>query len=196
MSKFSPKESLQPEYFEDVYSASDDPWNFETSDYEAAKYAVTIDALPEEKYQSAFEIGCSIGVLTEKLAARCEKLLSVDVNEKALDKARNRCTGLAHVELEKMQIPGEFPDESFDLIVVSEVGYYLSVEDWQKAQSKILSHLKPDGTVILVHWTHPVEDYPQTGDEIHESFAEAAMKELKLVKSARTNDYRLDVWVK
>jgi cyclopropane fatty-acyl-phospholipid synthase-like methyltransferase len=196
MCKNSPGKSLQPEYFEGVYGANEDPWNFETSEYEAAKYAATIESLPKEKYESGFEIGCSIGVLTEKLAARCAKVLSVDVNETALAKARKRCADLAHVEFGKMQIPGEFPAENFDLIVVSEVGYYLSVEDWQMAQSKILNHLKPNGTVILVHWTHSVDDYPQTGDDIHESFAATAKSDLKLIKSARTKDYRLDVWEK
>jgi cyclopropane fatty-acyl-phospholipid synthase-like methyltransferase len=196
MSKTSPKESLQPEYFEGVYNANEDPWNFETSDYEAAKYTATLESLPQQKYESAFEIGCSIGVLTEKLAARCEKLLSVDVNETALAKAQKRCGNLAHVEFRKMQIPGEFPDEAFDLIVVSEVGYYLSAQDWQTTQDKILSHLQPQGTIVLVHWTHYVDDYPQTGDEIHESFAESAKNRLKLVSSARTDDYRLDVWTK
>lgn len=196
MSKTPPKESLQPEYFEGVYSANEDPWNFETSDYEAAKYAATLESLPQQKYESAFEIGCSIGVLTEKLAVRCEKLLAVDVNEKALAKAQKRCGNLAHVELKKMQIPGEFPDEDFDLILVSEVGYYLSIEDWQTTQDKILSHLKSHGTVVLVHWTHYVDDYPQTGDDIHDSFMETTKNRLKLIKSTRTNDYRLDVWVK
>ena len=196
MSKNTHKKSLRPEYFEDVYSANEDPWNFETSDYEAAKYEITLESLPQQKYESAFEIGCSIGVLTEKLAARCEKLLAVDVNETALAKSQKRCGNLAHVELKKMQIPGEFPDEDFDLIVVSEVGYYLSIEDWQTAQDKILSHLKPHGTVVLVHWTHYVDDYPQTGDDIHDSFMETTKNRLKLIKSTRTNDYRLDVWVK
>ena len=74
MNDSNPKTSLAPEYFEDVYNANDDPWNFASSEYEAAKYAATLAALPREKYASAFEIGCSIGVLTEKLAARCENL--------------------------------------------------------------------------------------------------------------------------
>lgn len=189
--------SLKPEYFEAVYAARDDPWDFETSEYEAAKYAATLDALPNSQYDSAFEIGCSIGVLTEKLAARCNRLLSVDVNEKALSRAAERCADLSQVTLKKMVIPGEFPNEDFDLIVVSEVGYYLSRADWCEAQEKIIGRLKPEGAVILVHWTHFVPDYPQTGDAVHESFAQAAAaKNLTHLKAARTADYRLDVWTK
>lgn len=191
------EKSLAPEYFETVYNASDDPWNFTTSEYEAEKYAATVAALPLERYESAFEIGCSIGVLTAQLAQKCETLLAVDVNEKAIEKARQRCENLPNVRLEKMRFPFNAPAEkTFDLIVVSEVGYYLSVADWQTAQRKIFELLKPNGTIILVHWTHFVEDYPQTGDAVHASFAEFANGKLKHLTARRTADYRLDIWEK
>jgi SAM-dependent methyltransferase len=196
MNEDDAKTSLAPEYFEGVYNASDDPWNFTASEYEAKKYAATIAALPKEKYGSAFEIGCSIGVLTAKLAERCQSLFAVDVNDKALNHARERCENLSNVRLAKMQIPHEFPDENFDLIIVSEVGYYLSAEDWKRAREEIVSHLKSGGNVVLVHWTHFVADYPQTGDAVHDSFNDWKAGKLKILDSKRTNDYRLDVWEK
>ena len=190
------KKSLAPEYFEDVYSAKDDPWDFASSEYEAAKYAATLDALPKEYYESAFEVGCSIGVLTNNLAARCGSLLAVDVNEKALTQAKERNRNLPNVEFRLMQIPREFPEPNFDLILISEVGYYLSAEDWKTAFEKIAGHLKPQGNAVLVHWTPPVHDYPQTGDEVHDEFAEWSLNKLKLVKNLRHEKYRLDVWEK
>ncbi|MGI9034418.1 MAG: class I SAM-dependent DNA methyltransferase [Pyrinomonadaceae bacterium] len=190
------KKSLAPKYFEDVYNAKDDPWDFALSDYETAKYRVTLDALPAQTYESAFEIGCSIGVLTARLAARCESLLAVDVNEKALKQAENRCRNLPNVELRLLQIPEQFPARKFDLILISEFGYYLSVEDWRKNFEKVVEHLKPQGNVVLVHWTPPVEDYPQTGDEVHDAFAAWSLNKLKLVKNLRAEKYRLDIWEK
>ena len=130
------KQTLTEKYFEDVYAAKDDPWNFATSEYEAEKYAATLKSLPREIYKNVFEIGCSIGVLTEKLAARCEKLLAVDVSEKALAQAIERCRNLPQITFRKMSVPQEFPDEKFDLILISEVGYYLAPEDWKKAWKK------------------------------------------------------------
>ena len=190
------KKSLAPEYFETVYNAKDDPWNFTTSEYEARKYGATINALPRENYESAFEIGCSIGVLTARLAEKCQSLLSVDVNEKALRQARKKCENLPNVRLEKMRIPDEFPDEDFDLVVVSEVGYYLNIEDLAQTQEKIIKRLKRGGNVILVHWTHFVPDYPQTGDAVHDSFAKFAEGKARHLKTERTEDYRLDAWAK
>ena len=179
------KKTLPAAYFEDVYNANDDPWNFTSSEYEAAKYAATLDALPLGKYDSAFEIGCSIGILTEKLAVRCKNLLAVDVNEKALKQARMRCRDLTNVKFEITQIPGEFPDQDFDLILVSEVGYYLEKNDWKLAFDKIAGNLNSSGNVILVHWTPLVADYPQTGDEVHDFFADWADGLFRHIKSLR-----------
>lgn len=196
MNESSEKKSLAPEYFEDVYNADDDPWNFASSEYESAKYHATLDALPKDNYESAFEIGCSIGVLTAQLATRCKSLLAIDVNEKALNQARERCRNLSNVKLQIMQVPQEFPDENFDLILISEVGYYLNENDWRKAFEKTLAHLKSSGNVVLVHWTPPVHDYPQTGDAVHDSFARWSENNLRLIKNLCAEKYRLDVWEK
>lgn len=190
------KKSLQPEYFEKVYEANNDPWDFASSEYEAEKYAATLDALPKKKYDSAFEIGCSIGVLTERLAKRCGGLLAVDVSEKALAQAKKRCESFKNIRFEKMDIAKKFPDEKFDLILVSEVGYYLSKEDWHDLMQKISEHLTAKAQVGLVHWTPLVADYPQTGDEIHDSFAEFAKGKFKHSESKSEDKYRLDVWEK
>ncbi len=186
--------SLPASYFDDVYGANADPWGFETSPYEAAKYARTLAALPRARYRSAFEIGCSIGVLTERLAARCDALLAVDVAEHALASTRARCADLPRVRVERMQPPGEFPDATFDLIVLSEVGYYWSADDLLAARALILDHLESGGHLILVHWTPPVPDYPLTGDEVHEAFAVSVGAGLSHLHGHREGQYRLDVF--
>ncbi|HEX5164584.1 MAG TPA: SAM-dependent methyltransferase, partial [Thermomicrobiales bacterium] len=134
-------DSLPAGYFERVYAENDDPWGFATRPYEARKYAATLATLPRERYRSAFEIGCSIGVLTEQLAARCDRLLAVDVAERALEQARTRCRHLPQVRFARMAVPAEFPEEVFDLILVSEVGYYWDWDDLRRAQRLIVEHL-------------------------------------------------------
>lgn len=189
--------SLPPSYFDDVYAANADPWGFETSPYEAAKYDATLAALPRERFESAFEAGCSIGVLTERLAARCRRLLAVDVSHAALARARERCADLPQVRLERRVLPGDFPEAEgdgapFDLVLVSEVGYYFSAPDLDRFRAACARALAPGGALVLVHWTAPVHDYPLRGDAVHESFlADAAFQH---TGGSRAREYRLDVF--
>ena len=192
----SQKQSLTPDYFDALYQVSSDPWRFKTSEYEARKYAATLAALVRPRYRSALEIGTSIGVLTEMLAERCESLLSVDVSEMAQRQAIDRCRALSHVRFQLMCIPDAYPDEQFDLTVLSEVGYYWCREDLEKAQRLMLRQLEPSGHLLLVHWT-PYDDYydnPLSGDEVHESFLALPASQLKHLKGDRADKYRLDLF--
>ncbi|MEH2408874.1 class I SAM-dependent DNA methyltransferase [Nostoc sp.] len=186
--------SLPPSYFDQLYSEAPDPWKFETSEYEANKYAATIAALPKERYRSAFEIGGSIGVLTEKLQERCDRLFSVDVSKLAQNRAKERCQHLSNVKFQIIRVPEEYPDEMFDLTLVSEVGYYWSWEDLKKSQQCILEHLEAGGHLLLVHWTLYARDYPLSGDEVHNSFFELTPNKLRHLKGQREEEYRLDLF--
>jgi SAM-dependent methyltransferase len=189
----SPSQSVPPEYFDAKYEEKLDYWDFETNAYEAAKYADTLLSLPAARYRNAFEIGCSIGVLTAKLAARSANLFAIDVAERALTAACVRCAALSNVQIAKMRFPRERPRRStrFDLIVVSEVGYYWSLHELNAAQDAIEERLEIGGHLVLVHWTPPVSDYPLTGDEVHESFL--LRPRLRLLDGHRAANYRRDV---
>ncbi len=187
--------TLPPEYFDHVYQANRDPWDFETSPYEQEKYANTLAALPRPQYAEALEIGCSLGVLTARLAPRCGHLLAVDVSEAALAQARARCAGLPQVEIKLLRIPEEFPAQQFELILLSEVGYYWSPADLARAAGQLVAGLQPGGQLLLVHWTPPVHDYPLTGDEVHEFFLAQAAETgpLRHLIGQRHATYRLDL---
>ena len=190
-----PTTTLTPGYFDDVYRANDDPWQFASSPYERDKYATTLAALSRPRYERAFEIGSSIGVFTAQLAPRCGYLLSVDVSEAALAQARQRCAALPQVEIKKMQVPDEFPTGQFDLILLAEVGYYMSPPDLARTADRLLAALPAGGQLLLVHWTPVVHDYPQTGDEVHEFFLKKTRDDgpLSHLAGQRHDRYRLDL---
>ncbi len=192
-----PDASLTSQYFDDVYRANDDPWHFETSPYEHEKYARTLAALPRPAYANGFEIGCSLGVLTERLAARCAHLLSTDVAEAALEKARVRCRDCPTVEFRCAAVPTDFPTDRapFDLILASEVLYYLGPDDLRAARQQITDNLMPGGHLLLVHWTPPVHDYPHTGDEVHTLFLMNTLPDgpFRHLHHERYDTYRLDL---
>jgi hypothetical protein len=74
--------SIPARYFDDLYAGERDPWEFETSAYEQAKYDATLAALPRPRYRRGLEIGCSIGVLTARLAGRCGSLVAITFRRK------------------------------------------------------------------------------------------------------------------
>jgi SAM-dependent methyltransferase len=186
-------ESLGASYFAQIYQTNLDPWNFETSRYEREKYLASLAALPLERYGRGFEVGGSIGVLTRMLADRCDRLLSIDVSSIAQGRAQVRCADQSQVEFQIMQFPGETPNQTFDLIVLSEVGYYLSEKDLLIARDWIVNALRPGGHLLLVHWTPLVEEYPLTGDEVHDLFLAITPAPLTSVFSSRKTHYRIDV---
>ncbi|MEN5195728.1 class I SAM-dependent DNA methyltransferase [Sphingobacterium faecium] len=190
------KQSLTADYFTAVYDRNEDPWDFETSAYEAAKYAATIAALPNKQEERVLEVGCSIGVLTRILAQRCIHLLAIDVSQKALDIATRRCEHVRNVTFKKASFPKELPTEQFNLIMISEVAYYLSASDWRSAIGSLYERLVSGGHIVLVHWLPEVHDYPQTGDQVHDLFEQLMKDKMKRMFSNRADRYRIDVWAK
>ncbi|MCX2574139.1 bifunctional PIG-L family deacetylase/class I SAM-dependent methyltransferase [Pedobacter sandarakinus] len=189
--KINPSASLPEDYFESLYRTDNDPWKFESSAYEQGKYEATLAVIPKHRYSNALEIGCSIGVFTEKLEAYCEALTGIDLSETALAKAKKRMFGFPQVKFILGGIPSAFPKDTFDLIVMSEVGYYLSVKDLATTRSLIQAHMRSKGILVLVHWTHFVVDYPISGDQVHEYFLASPLIH---VHGQRSDDYRIDVF--
>ena len=178
-----------PGYFEALYARDPDPWRFASSDYERDKYAATLAVLPERRFTSGFEIGCSIGVLTRQLADRCDKLLAVDVSDIALVQARERCPGVAFAN---MDLRSEWPEGRFDLILFSEVLYYLGLDGIERVARHTVRSLAPGGVVGLVNWFGPT-DGACTGDEAAALFIQASASRLSPSVQTRAEKYRLDV---
>jgi LmbE family N-acetylglucosaminyl deacetylase/SAM-dependent methyltransferase len=153
--------------FDAVHSESPDPWDYTTRWYERRKRSLTLAALPQEKYQSGLEIGCSIGTLTAELAGRCASLLAVDASSTALELAAERLAPFPGVSTRQLTLPDEWPGGRYDLVVVSEVGYYLAPSEFEQLLERIQSSMAPGGTLLLCHWRHPVSGWELDGDSVH-----------------------------
>jgi SAM-dependent methyltransferase len=163
--------SLDTGYFDQMYAAADDPWGLATRWYETRKYALSMALLPDRHYQDAFEPGCSVGVLTGMLAARCGQVLAWDASGAAVRAAAARTAALPNVSVRRGVIPGEWPPGRFDLIVFSEVLYYFAGRELDQVLDRGVASLRPGGSVLAVHWRHPVADYPRSGDGVHQVLA-------------------------
>jgi trans-aconitate methyltransferase len=181
-------------YFDSLYRDDPDPWRFTTSDYERDKYQATIDALGDRRFANALEIGCSIGVLTRQLAQRCDRLLSIDISETPLAAARERCADQTHVEFRRLDISAEWPAGRFDLVVLSEVIYFLSAEDVVRTARHVVQSAAPGACVLLVNWLG-LTDYPCGGDEAAHLFIESCRGAFTVAAASRNDSYRLDLLV-
>ncbi|MFV8226479.1 bifunctional PIG-L family deacetylase/class I SAM-dependent methyltransferase [Christiangramia aquimixticola] len=196
---FFPQEEKPPvkkEYFDELFSKDNDPWNFETSRYEQKKYQKTLDALPERDYKNALEIGCANGVFTNLLAERCNQVLALEHNANALDAARKRAGDRQNCRFLKWDISKGLPEENFDLVVLSEVGYYFKKDQLLEIYRDIEEALLPGGIFIMVHWTSYVREYPLTGLQVHELFENEYSKKFKKLNAHREELYDLVVWEK
>lgn len=158
--------------FDRVHGRDDDPWNYTSSWYERRKRALTLAALPAESYSAALEIGCSIGTLTADLSPRCRSLLAVDASGIAAGHAAERLAASPHVSVRNMVVPASWPEGPFDLVVVSEVGYYLAPDELSALWDRIQETILPGGTLLLCHWRHPVEGWLLDGEAVHASARE------------------------
>jgi predicted TPR repeat methyltransferase len=178
------------ERFERLYAESPDPWDYDSSEYERGKYAATLAALDGRVYQRGLEVGCSIGAFTELLAQHCEALTALDFSARALALAAGRLREQAHVRLLEASFPEQVPAQRWDLVVCSEVLYYLDRETLERAVAWLRERLLEGTTVLAVDWRGPTTTEPHDGDEVHDLLREGLARWHAL--EGRQPGYRLD----
>ena len=159
--------------FERLFTDDADPWRFDTSRYEHDKREATMRALGQCRFGRAVEIGCATGALTAQLATVCDELLGLDLSETALAHARARLAETPNVRLMRGEGPGDWPEGTWDLMVFSEVLYFLSAEEIAEVSRLAHRTLDAQGMCLLVNWTGP-NDLPVDGRHAVEIFRTAA----------------------
>lgn len=153
--------------FERLYAGHVDPWGVRDSDYERRKRALTLAMLPLPRFVRAFEPGCSIGELSAALAPRCDALVVQDLSETAVQAARVRLAQWPQVQALHGSMPQDWPGGNFDLIVLSEVGYFLSSSALDDVLHRARTSLIAGGYVLLCHWAHPIDGWELDGPAVH-----------------------------
>lgn len=182
------------EFFENKYRASDDPWDFAGSDYERLRYETIIAALNEPSYERVFEPGCSIGELTWRLAERCAHVDAMDISSSAVERAKQRCQDFLNITFRVGALPHQIPNDEFDLIVFSEIGYYFDEAGLKELGTALVSRMRMSGTLLAVHWLGTSKDHLVSGDRVHEILG--SLSELRPTLSERHAGFRLDRWMR
>lgn len=178
-----------------MYDEAADPWQLQTRWYEQRKFAICLAMLPYPRYRHAFEPGCSVGVLTERLTGRCDHVTSADVAVAALDSSHRRLAAIGcrdRVTLLRASLDDPWPAGPFDLVVLSEVGYYLQSDLLRAVLDREVPRLMPGATVLAAHWRHPVADYLMIGDHVNDVIGATAG--LHQLASYRDQDVAVEIF--
>lgn len=181
-------------YFDRFYDNNDDPWGYQSHWYEERKRQICLAMLLKSQYSRVLEIGCANGCFSKKLAQRAQYLLCLDGHPKAVELTKNALQHLKHVDIECRVLPQEFPSQRFDLIVLSEIAYYLSTDELSLLTEKLSEQLSQHGMLLSCHWRHPVADFELDGNQVHHLLK----SQLKLhhYASLTDPDFLIDLWTK
>ncbi|HYH73267.1 MAG TPA: class I SAM-dependent methyltransferase [Nocardioides sp.] len=184
---------MRPGFFDDFFDEGD-PFGFDRHPEEKLKFDRTLEVCGEGPLGRVLELGCAVGTFTEVLAPRAEDVLALDVSQAAVDQVLERTRAFSNVRAVAMSIPREFPDGTFDLVVASDVLYYLPVVELQRCVDRIEASLAPGGAFVAVHYV-PRMGSVLNGDEAHDVVV--AHTGLEHVLSERTEfgsgrPYRVD----
>ncbi|HET9102159.1 MAG TPA: SAM-dependent methyltransferase [Solirubrobacteraceae bacterium] len=183
--------------FEARYRADPDPWGYRSSEYEKAKYAATLQACGPGPFASALELGASIGVFSGQLAPRCRCLITIDAAPTAVSTAREHLAaleGAEHTDVRLGTIPADLPDGRFELVVASEILYYLDAGELQATLDALRERLVPGARLVAVHWRPDGAERPLTAAAVHAALR--ALPWLSLAGSSDTDAFRLDAFTR
>ncbi len=181
--------------FERRYRRTEDPWDFAQSPYEQGRYRAILESLGRTRYAHAFEPGCSIGVLTEKLAGFCDQLTATDFSATAVARARTRCAALPHVRIARGDVREIVaPAGAFDLIVFAEIGYYFEPDVLVNLIQRLETMLASAGELVACHWLGHSADHRLHGDEVH-AILHGSLQ-LQPTRSQRYDLFRIDCWMR
>jgi peptidoglycan/xylan/chitin deacetylase (PgdA/CDA1 family)/2-polyprenyl-3-methyl-5-hydroxy-6-metoxy-1,4-benzoquinol methylase len=187
--------------FETIFAAQSDPWHY-TSQYEQTKYEQTLELLPPVKIKQALELACAEGHFTAQLAPRVGSLIATDISQIALDRAAKRCAGLENIRFIRLDLTKDSLAGRFDLIVCSEVLYYVGgLEELRGVACRLADALEPGGYLLTAHANLIVDEPDQTGFDWGHPFGAkvigetlASVGSLRLVKELRMPLYRIQLF--
>ncbi|MDW5597192.1 methyltransferase [Conexibacter stalactiti] len=205
---------MTPAAFDALYRRDPDPWGYRERPYERAKYADTLRACGPGPFDAALELGGSIGEFTALLTPRCRRLRSLDASPAAVELARERLAALpagsprdrvpqrdpnphssdavgGDVHALLGTIPADLPHDRFDLVVASEVLYYLPQAEFDATLVALRERLAPGGRLVAVHYVPPGPERPLTAAAVHAALR--AQPWLASVERSDRGDYLLDV---
>ncbi|MFJ9531426.1 methyltransferase domain-containing protein [Herbaspirillum sp. NPDC101396] len=191
------------DYFDALYERSDDPWRIAGNWYEQRKRGLVTAVLPRLRFRHAFEPACGSGELSLELGRRCDRLLCSDFSATAVEIAQERWQqagagsrgATCDARFVRMAVPEEWPEQlgpAFDLIILSEFGYYLAPDALNTLPALANASLAADGVLVACHWKHDFAQRVHSAAAVHALFD--ALDGLHRCGHYEDADFLLDAW--
>jgi predicted TPR repeat methyltransferase len=160
---------MRPGFFDHFYDDGD-TFGYDRNPEDQLKFARTLEVCGGNGLGRVLELGCAVGSFTEVLVPHASEVLALDVSRATVERVRERMHGSSHVRAVAMTLPDEFPEGEFDVVVASDVLYYLPVADLQRCVERIEASLDVGGAFVAVHYV-PRMGSVLNGDEAHDVIA-------------------------
>ena len=189
-------------YWEHFFRETD-PWDYGSA-YEQEKYAFQLELLPDGPIETALELACAEGRFTERLAPRVKRLIATDISATALARAAQRCKEHGNTQFQRLDLAADPLPRELDLIVCSEVLYYLDDEaELRRVAERLAAALRPGGSLITAHALKLKDDMTSTGFDWDTPWGAktisrvlSAVPTLAPKRSLRTALYRVERFVR
>ena len=188
-------------YFESLFAQGEDPWSY-TTPYERAKYEQALSLLQGRDFHRALEVGCAEGHFSQLLAPRVGTLIAADIADIALARAAANCRDHTNIEYLRFDMSRDDIPTGVDLIVCSEILYYMgSWENLVSVAKRLARALDPGGRLLMTHANcvvdEPTEpgftwDVPYGAKTIARAFG--SIRSLRLEAEIRTPLYRVQLY--
>lgn len=194
-----PSRDLDRKVFWEILFYEEDPWNY-GSPYELEKYTRQLQMLPLTQPARALELACAEGYFTRQLAPRVGRLMAVDISNKAIERARLRCREHRNIDFAQLDLSTDPFPQDMDLIVCSEVLYYLRDEaELVSVADRMAQALRPGGYLLTAHAFVLKDDMSRTAFDWENPYGAQTIARvigevpgLALDASIQTELYRID----
>jgi predicted TPR repeat methyltransferase len=152
------------QHYDTVWSG-DDPWSFDSSDYEQRRFAHQLDLLSDRRYRRALEIGCGGGAFSRLLSPLVDDLIAIDVSEVAIQRAMEQNPQLGNTRFVARNIM-QFDVSSsgpWELVIFSEtiycLGWLYPLFDVGWLLSQLFDSMNAGGRLLLSNTLGQERDY-------------------------------------
>lgn len=142
---------IDPDGFEALFQAEPDPWDYAASSFERQKRKVLLAGCGLRCRGRVLELACANGETSAALGPLALRLLAQDASPTALRHAEARNAQSRRIRFVPGILPRDMPRGPFDLIVASEILYYLSPRDLAACLAGIERALAPGGRLVMLH---------------------------------------------